>query len=359
MKSCKTAYLRFFSSAVLISLVHSGQVLAQVDLALTPQMRTGTFQQILDHTDSRPTQTFAQYYWIDTEFASGPSAPVIYHICGEGAVDIGYELADSGVEFAKALGASIVFLEHRYYGKSEPFNDLTSEHLKYLTSENAIEDLATFQRWISIRERLSGKWIAIGGSYAGNLSALYRYVHPELVVGSLASSAIMHMVPNMPTSNNADSFGASYTDFIHNYAIGHRQFLYEGCNTYGSMGWSRGGDSELGNMLGPSSALCRSLFGMESKLDPPTYNEKWFDPFVKPGPHSASNILFTQGEYDGFYLVGVTPDNNNNPLVTTFVIRGGGHHYDLTHQYDHPEIIKSITEAKALFLSLAKRWISQ
>lgn len=330
---------------------------AQINISMTPQMRTGTFPQMLEHSDATTGQTFQQHYWIDTEFASGPSAPVIFHICGEGAVDIGYELSDSSIEFAKALGASIVFLEHRYYGKSQPFSDLSSEHLKFLTRENALEDLATFQNWISQKEGLRGKWIAVGGSYAGHLAALYRYLHPELVVGSLSSSALMHMVPNMPTTDETGMFGALHLGFEQNYTIGGRQFLYESCTTLGGMGWSMGGEPELRNMMGPSALLCKSLFEIDHLPDPETYNQKWFEPFVTPGPHSASNILFTQGEYDGFYFVGVTPENNHNPLVNTFVITHGDHHYDLTYPYARPEILKSVAEAKQLFLQLARKWL--
>ena len=61
--------------------------------------------------------------------------------------------------------------------------------MQYLTVEYALEDLAKFQRWYMAKEALTGPWIAVGGSYPGSLSAMYRLTHPELVKGALASSA--------------------------------------------------------------------------------------------------------------------------------------------------------------------------
>ena len=90
---------------------------------------------------------------------------------------------------AKKFKGHLVALEHRYYGESLPTKKLTSDALKYLNLESAIEDLATVQRFLMTTKGLKGKWIAAGGSYAGTLSAFYRLKHPELVTGSLASSA--------------------------------------------------------------------------------------------------------------------------------------------------------------------------
>ena len=46
---------------------------------------------------------------------------------------------------AKELNGLVVFIEHRYYGKSMPFGDSTFkdvEHLSYLTSLQALADFA-------------------------------------------------------------------------------------------------------------------------------------------------------------------------------------------------------------------------
>jgi hypothetical protein len=90
---------------------------------------------------------------------------------------------------AYALNASVVVLEHRYYGSSLPYVDKTPDHMKLLTIHNALEDGAAFETWAKANLPLTGKWIAVGGSYPGMLAAFYRETHPELVVGAWASSA--------------------------------------------------------------------------------------------------------------------------------------------------------------------------
>jgi pimeloyl-ACP methyl ester carboxylesterase len=149
----------------------------------------GTFTQDIDHPTSGTDTvgTFTQRYWYSTEFASGPDAPVIYTICGEAECDPWY--VQEPADVAASLGASVVTLEHRYYGPSQPFADESKAHMKYLTIHNALEDLASFQRWAQQNLPLTGKWIAVGGSYSGALAAFYRETHPELVVGAWASSS--------------------------------------------------------------------------------------------------------------------------------------------------------------------------
>jgi hypothetical protein len=96
----------------------------------------------------------------------------------------------------------VLSLEHRYYGKSLPFGDqsFTLPNLKHLTAENALNDLAYFITQITEKNAYNinknQKWITIGGSYPGALSAWFRSKFPHLTVGAIASSAVILAVEN-------------------------------------------------------------------------------------------------------------------------------------------------------------------
>jgi pimeloyl-ACP methyl ester carboxylesterase len=150
-------------------------------------VKQGTFDQKTDHDSPSDTKTFQQRYYINSAHAEGPSAPVLYYICGE-ATCTENSFRGAIVQHAKQYKAHMVALEHRYYGRSQPFESLTTENMRFLSTEQALDDLATFQKFASTQLGLSGKWIVIGGSYAGSLAAYYRMKYPELAVGALASS---------------------------------------------------------------------------------------------------------------------------------------------------------------------------
>ena len=160
--------------------------------SLAPEASTtiNNFDQKIDHFSKTDTRTFQQRYFVDSSLVTGnpATAPVIYYFCGEGTCEgaTGVPLVD---QIAKKYGAHRVALEHRYYGYSQPFKTLDSESLKFLSMDQAIEDLADFQQYAQEHLSLQGKWISVGGSYSGALSAFYRLKHPDLAVGALASSA--------------------------------------------------------------------------------------------------------------------------------------------------------------------------
>ena len=59
----------------------------------------------------------------------------------------------------------------RFYGKSHPTEDMSVKNLAYLSSEQALADLATFITAMNEAHNLtSAKWITFGGSYPGDKS---------------------------------------------------------------------------------------------------------------------------------------------------------------------------------------------
>jgi hypothetical protein len=66
-----------------------------------------------------------------------------------------------------------------------------------LNSEQALRDLAHFIEVIKQEQKFritNNPWISVGGSYPGALSAWFRYKYPHLVIGALASSAVVHAI---------------------------------------------------------------------------------------------------------------------------------------------------------------------
>lgn len=148
----------------------------------------GVVEQRIDPLNASDERTFQQRYFVDDSFANAPDSPVIYYICGESACS-GNEFYGAPRDYASQLHAHLVALEHRFYGQSQPFSQLDSQSLKYLSTKYALSDLAAFEDYAKKQWGWGGKWLVMGGSYAGSLSAFYRQQFPQNSVAALASSA--------------------------------------------------------------------------------------------------------------------------------------------------------------------------
>lgn len=95
-------------------------------------------------------------------------------------------------------GALLTALEHRFYGKSQPFDDLSNENLAYLSAEQALSDIAHFLNYLTQGEHYRPV-VVVGGSYPGALSAWFRSRYPHLSVGSWSSSGVVYPIKNFWT----------------------------------------------------------------------------------------------------------------------------------------------------------------
>jgi serine protease 16 len=74
---------------------------------------------------------------------------------------------------------------------------LSVESLKYATSEQALEDIANFMRRLVEMEKFKKpKFVTIGCSYPGTLSARLRMKYPHLTQGAVAGSAPLYPSEN-------------------------------------------------------------------------------------------------------------------------------------------------------------------
>lgn len=151
---------------------------------------TGYIYQQIDHGDAQ-SGYFKQRYVIHTEYAENQNSPVLLYIGGEGREDNQTTITEDIAifEYAKKIKAYVVGLEHRYYGFSQPFDRLTNDNLKFLTMDQALQDILTFQKVMQVQQKMKGKWVAFGSSYSGMLASLLRTKYPDAVVGAIASAA--------------------------------------------------------------------------------------------------------------------------------------------------------------------------
>ncbi|KAE9413953.1 hypothetical protein Angca_007021, partial [Angiostrongylus cantonensis] len=98
-------------------------------------------------------------------------------------------------DIAPEFHAAVVFAEHRFYGKTQPYGDKsynTTDHLGYLSSEQALADFIMLIDHLK-QKKLNGAQksavIAFGGSYGGMLAAWIRIKYPQKIDGAIASSA--------------------------------------------------------------------------------------------------------------------------------------------------------------------------
>ncbi|KAL9055018.1 MAG: hypothetical protein Q9162_003783 [Coniocarpon cinnabarinum] len=150
-------------------------------------LQNSTFQQNIDH-NATDLGTFSQFYYFNDEFWA-PGGPVVLFTPGE--VDaVGY-----------GSYATVIVLEHRYWGMSSPYPELTTSNLRYLTLQNSITDLTHFAETADLPFDPLGSskpdkapWILMGASYSGALAAWTAAKAPGTFWAYIASSAPVEAV---------------------------------------------------------------------------------------------------------------------------------------------------------------------
>uniref|UniRef100_A0A914UYQ5 Serine carboxypeptidase S28 n=1 Tax=Plectus sambesii TaxID=2011161 RepID=A0A914UYQ5_9BILA len=148
------------------------------------------FAQKLDHFDMSDNRVWLQEYWLNQQWYK-PGGPIFLMLGGEGPDSQGW-VTNQELTFVKMgmkYNATLITLEHRYYGPSTPTSNQTVDNLKWLSSRQALADTAFFIQSMNLMYGWDNpQWITFGGSYSGALSAWMRQQYPNIVIGAIASS---------------------------------------------------------------------------------------------------------------------------------------------------------------------------
>lgn len=177
--------------------------ISDLNLKLSSESVSKTIKELfldvdIDHYNipelNSPKSTFKLRYLVNDNYFKA-NGPILFYCGNEGPIEDFYEATGFLREtLAKEFNGLAVYGEHRFFGKSFPFDpqfqDYDSAKNKYLTSEQALSDF--IQLINHIKEELnleSSKVIAFGGSYGGMLSSWIRMKFPHIIDAAIASSA--------------------------------------------------------------------------------------------------------------------------------------------------------------------------
>ncbi|KAL8921069.1 MAG: hypothetical protein Q9172_004223 [Xanthocarpia lactea] len=146
--------------------------------------------------------TFNLRYWFDASYYKD-GGPVIVLQSGETDGTGRLPFLQKGLlhQLTQATNGIGVVLEHRYYGTSFPTPDLSTKNLRFLTTDQALADMAYFAQNVAF-EGLGHKdltapataYFGYGGSYAGALVAFLRLVYPDVYYGAISSSGVTEAI---------------------------------------------------------------------------------------------------------------------------------------------------------------------
>lgn len=186
---------------------------------------TKWFTQLIDHFSWANQDTYQQRYLVNKDHWCGKNCPILFYCGNEGDIEVFTNNTGWMWENAANLHAMLIFAEHRFYGKSLPYQiDPTiitpnsTKTLGYLSSEQALADYAKliFEIKNTLYDAKYSPVIAIGGSYGGMLAAWMRMKYPNAVTGALAGSA---PILQFPGEYDCHLFNQIVTKDYENYSV--------------------------------------------------------------------------------------------------------------------------------------------
>lgn len=179
----------------LVELPESGPVVSRNGTQLPPYNTTYEFDQLIDHNNPK-LGTFKQRFFHTWEFYE-EGGPIVLFTPGEVSatglwlvlrhshstglnIVKGYDGYLTNVtlngQIAQQQNGSTIVLEHRFYGLSNPYNNLSVASLQVHTIQQAIDDLVYFAQNVKLPMPNGDNvtpdkapWVLVGGSYSGSI----------------------------------------------------------------------------------------------------------------------------------------------------------------------------------------------
>lgn len=186
----------------------------------------------VDHFSYSTMDKFPLKYLANYTYFNKDNGTIFFYTGNEGTIEGFAEATGIMWDLAPMFNAALVFAEHRYYGESLPYANISYQDVAHLGYLNSIQALADFAQLIPYLKREVLKCsdttpvIAFGGSYGAMLSVWMRIKYPHLINGVWSGSA-----PLMYSKGGNTPLGAFEN-------VTTRTFVESGCSREGIVkGW--------------------------------------------------------------------------------------------------------------------------
>lgn len=126
-------------------------------------------EQKLDHFDPQNSRTWKmRYFELSRHFH--PGGPILIYVGGEWPISpVSINQGTLIYDISREYNGTLFYTEHRYYGKSHPTVNTSTDNLKYLMVDQALADVAVFINTVkaSSPDYVNSSVILAGGSYSG------------------------------------------------------------------------------------------------------------------------------------------------------------------------------------------------
>jgi pimeloyl-ACP methyl ester carboxylesterase len=147
-------------------------------------VREAIYTQWVDHFDSEDPYTFDQTIFINDQYYA-PGGPVFIFITHH-SENFEYWLENSYISQIAAETNGVIYgIEPRYYGNSQPTEDLSFDNLRFLTINQTIEDIIDVAKYLhlALADYGSDKFVLFGYDTGATLATFAHQYYPGIFDG--------------------------------------------------------------------------------------------------------------------------------------------------------------------------------
>lgn len=167
----------------------------------------------VDHFNSQNTAEWTLRYFAVTDYYI-PGGPILIFLGGNQPIRTSMVDESSLIyDMAREMNGAVYAFESRFYGQSWVTEDVSTENLRFLNTDQILADLAEFVRYLKteVLKNEDARVMVSGSEYGGSLATWFRVRYPHLADAAWSSSG--WNTANMDFQEFAEAWGQSLIEY--------------------------------------------------------------------------------------------------------------------------------------------------